>query len=505
MPPGEMNAGGLNAHRLNVIIADDEALGRERLRIFIDALNAEGAGIVIAAECSGGRAAVAAVQKMRPDLLLLDIRMPDLDGFGVVRELVAAIPGGLPQIVFVTAHNEHAMRAFEAHALDFILKPVSRERLAQALARARVALAANVRGSMETRLRAWSGGDEASPRARPVREDASFAALRAAQAGVPQAHHAALPLGYMLHEYQIERVLGQGGFGVTDLAYDVNLRMRVAIKEYLPRDLAVRDDADGSVHPKSGGAGAKYQKGLERFLLESRTLAAFRHANIVGVTRFFEGNNSAYMVMNYEQGESLDAWMKKRIKTRESAPDEKMLKRMFTPLLDGLAKVHAAGFLHRDIKPANIYVRHDDNGERDGSLVLLDFGAAREVAGGMTEAGLTAIFTPGYSPLEQYYRNGSQGPWSDLYAVGGVLYWFVTGKAPIESAARVQQDMLEPASKVAQGKYSAALLKAIDWALMLDEKSRPQSVAEYLPMLGGAAGTSGGISGWIRKLFIEER
>ena len=492
--------------QMNVVIADDEALGRERLRIYIDALNADGAGIVVVGECSGGRSAVAAVQKLRPEILFLDISMPDLDGFGVVRELAAAMPGRLPQIVFVTAHNQHALRAFEAHALDFILKPVSRERLAEAIARARIALAANAltansAGDMQTRLTAWAGAGGASRRVTPQRDEPSFMALRAAQAGLPAPHQGAMPLGFMLHEYQIERVLGMGGFGITYLAYDVNLRMRVAVKEYLPRDLAVRDDKDGSVHPKSGAGGEKYQKGLERFLLESRTLAAFRHPNIVGVTRFFEANNTAYMVMNYEHGESLDGWMKKRVKAGTSAPDEKLLTRMFMPLLDGLAKVHASGFLHRDIKPANIYVREDADERRDGSLVLLDFGAAREVAGGITEAGLTAIFTPGYSPLEQYYRHGAQGPWSDLYAIGGVLYWFTTGRAPIEAAARVREDLLEPAVKAAKGKYNATLLKAIDWALMLDEKSRPQSVAEYLPVMNGKSG----VAGWISKLFVEGR
>ena len=153
---------------LRVVIADDEALGRERLRIFIEALNANGGQLQVLAECAGGRAAVAAVQSHSPDLLFLDIQMPDLDGFGVVDELARAAPGQLPQVVFVTAHDEHAVRAFDLHALDFVLKPVSRERFAATVQRARDAIAQRREGDLHAKLLAWIAQERPPAAAAPA-------------------------------------------------------------------------------------------------------------------------------------------------------------------------------------------------------------------------------------------------------------------------------------------------------------------------------------------------
>ncbi len=311
-------------------------------------------------------------------------------------------------------------------------------------------------------------------------EGPSYSELkRRAQASGNDESRLSLPVGYMLQEYRIEKVLGIGGFGVSYLAHDTNLNSKVAIKEYLPNDLAVRDEQTAAVCAKSSNDNEEYRIGLDRFLLESRTLATFRHPNIVRVNRFFEANNTAYMVMDYEFGESLNAWMKKRLERGDPPPDEAALLQMIVPLIQGLDKVHEAGFLHRDIKPANIYVR-----DSDGSLVLLDFGAARQTANSEKE-GMTSIVTPGYAPFEQYHSHGRQGPWSDLYAMGGVLYWFVAGRKPIEAAARIQSDPQEPAVAIGAGNYSEPFLKAIDWALLPDDQKRPQSVAEFLPVLIG--------------------
>ena len=302
---------------------------------------------------------------------------------------------------------------------------------------------------------------------------------RRSQATGGEENRLSLPVGYMIQEYRIEKVLGIGGFGVSYLAHDTNLNAKVAIKEYLPNDLAVRNEETAAVWAKSSSDNEEYRIGLDRFLLESRTLATFRHPNIVRVNRFFEANNTAYMVMDYEFGESLNAWMKKRLERGDPPPDEAALLQMIVPLIQGLDKVHESGFLHRDIKPANIYVR-----DSDGSLVLLDFGAARSTSASAKD-GMTSIVTPGYAPFEQYHSHGRQGPWSDLYAMGGVLYWFVAGRKPIEAAARIQSDPQEPAVEVGKGNYSEAFLKAIDWALLPDDTKRPQSVAEFLPVLIG--------------------
>jgi len=207
----------------------------------------------------------------------------------------------------------------------------------------------------------------------------------------------ALPLGSMLLEYRLESVLGSGGFGLTYLGYDTHLETKVAIKEYLPVELAVRAP-DGCIVPVSSGTESNYTWGLDRFLQEARVLAKFTHPNIVSVARYFEANGTAYMVMNYESGLSLSQMLR-----RIPRPDEAMLTRILMPLLDGLHAVHEEGFLHRDIKPSNIFIRDT------GVPVLLDFGAARLAVGGVTRT-MTSILTPGYAPLEQYSKEGNQGP-----------------------------------------------------------------------------------------------
>ncbi|HWA37737.1 MAG TPA: protein kinase, partial [Burkholderiales bacterium] len=207
-----------------------------------------------------------------------------------------------------------------------------------------------------------------------------------------------------------------------------------------------------------------------RFLDESRTLASFRHPHIVRVMRFFEANGSAYMVMEFVEGAPLGDW----IKPRRPLP-EAHLRALVMPLLEGLEVVHKAGYTHRDIKPGNIYMREDD------TPVLLDFGSAR-----MQASELTAVVSPGYAPFEQYHTQGNQGPWSDLYALGGVLYWIVTGNRPHEAAARVQQDTMPSAVQAGDRTlYGVELLAAIDWALAPNERDRPQSVVEWREALLG--------------------
>src|SRR5260221_106260 len=176
----------------------------------------------------------------------------------------------------------------------------------------------------------------------------------------------ALPAGYGLQEYRIEKLLGVGGFGLTYLALDQNLNLKVALKEYLPGDIAQRA-ADQSITPSSAEWAESFGWGKRRFLDESRTLASFRHPNIVRVMRFFEANGSAYMVMEFVAGAPLGDW----IKSQQRPLPEAHLRALAMPLLDGLEVVHKAGYAHRDVKPGNIYMREDD------SPVLLDFGSPR--------------------------------------------------------------------------------------------------------------------------------
>ncbi len=284
--------------------------------------------------------------------------------------------------------------------------------------------------------------------------------------------------GEMLNWYRIERILGRGGFGVIYLATDTNLAHQVAIKEYIPKDVAHRD-SDSRVLPITEKHGDLYRWGLERFIKEARNLVRFKHPNIVRVMSVFQQNNTAYMVMEFEEGVDLRTYLK-----QHSGVDETALRALIMPVIKGLGEVHRHGFIHRDIKPANILMR------KNGSPVLLDFGSARN-ATRYTASQMTALVSAGYAPLEQYNSDADeqQGPWTDIYAIGGVLYFAVTGRDPVDSTQRGSallnggKDPQIPASVLMRGRYSAAFLYAIDWALRFRIADRPQSLKDWVPAL----------------------
>ena len=282
----------------------------------------------------------------------------------------------------------------------------------------------------------------------------------------------ALPQGYRLEEYELVRVLGFGGFGMTYLGFDHNLNKAVAIKEYLPSDISTRTD-NNSVVPQASQFRGDFEWGLERFLDEARTLARFDHRNIIKVYRFFEAHGTAYIVMEYAEGETLSAFLERKGTLKEAE-----LKAILYPLLAGLEVVHGADFLHRDIKPGNIIVRYEDN-----SPVLLDFGSARQAMGARSRS-VTSIITPGYAPIEQYSSRGDQGPWTDIYALGGVCYSALTGQVPDDATDRVRNDPLIPVVERSTGQASHEFLSAIDWALVVDEADRPQSIGVWRTALG---------------------
>jgi len=290
---------------------------------------------------------------------------------------------------------------------------------------------------------------------------------------IQKQHLNALKPGAKMHWYEIIEILGQGGFGITYLALDLNLDHEVAIKEYLPVELATRD-AFGNVQPVSPEQHDKYHWGLDRFLDEARTIGQFKHPNIVRVRNVFEENNTAYMVMDYELGESLQD-----ILSRRKTLSEEDLETVICPIIDGVRHVHAAGFIHRDVKPANIFIRVD------GDPVLLDFGSARQSLDGENQS-LTSIFSRGYAPIEQYNTTeDTQGAWTDIYSLGATLYRIIVGVPPTDAVDRsaaishTDRDNYVTAVEIGEGKYSKKLLEGIDHALQFKQKDRPQSISEW--------------------------
>jgi serine/threonine protein kinase len=284
----------------------------------------------------------------------------------------------------------------------------------------------------------------------------------------------ALPAGTRLGEFEVVGLIGEGGFGIVYLAYDHSLDRKVALKEYMPSALAERQGST-SVKVKSQRNAETFSAGLRSFINEARLLAQFDHPSLVKVYRFWVANGTAYMVMPFYEGITL----KEALRRRGSAPDEAWLKSLLSQLLDALDTLHARQCYHRDIAPDNILMLSDN------MPVLLDFGAARRVIGNSAQT-LTVILKPGYAPIEQYAEapNLKQGPWTDIYALGSVVYFAIAGHAPAPAVARVISDPLVPLSQVADGRYSDAFVEGIQAALAVRPDERPQDIESFRALLG---------------------
>ena len=276
----------------------------------------------------------------------------------------------------------------------------------------------------------------------------------------PAAH--ALSPGHELFEYRIESLLASGALGLTYIAQDTQMNVRVVIREYLPIDIAARGQG-ATIEPLFPREGDLLRQGTAHFMEESRRLGSVRHPNIVRVLRLFEANGTAYMVCEYESGMSLVDW-----RAKIGRPTEASLSRILLPVLDGLHALHDAGIHHGDMKPGRVRLR------ADGAPVILDFGAAHHVRIGRARDSPLQV-TPGYAPIETYYTSGKRGPWSDLYSVAAIAYWAITGDRPQEAPERALADKTPRLrGHVDLGSLSADFLAAIDWALEVDPDKRPR-------------------------------
>ena len=296
----------------------------------------------------------------------------------------------------------------------------------------------------------------------------------------------ALRAGTVLNgRYIVGRVLGQGGFGITYLAWDTKLEARVAVKEFMPNEIATRVGTTVSVAVESRTEDFTY--GAERFQEEARTLAKFMgQPNIAGVTDYFDENDTSYFVMDYIEGISFKTYIANH--GGKVSVDDAL--NVMIPVLRALTAVHAEGFIHRDVTPDNIYIT------KDGQVKLLDFGSARYSIGDKSKS-LDVILKVGYAPKEQYIRRSRQGPFTDVYSCAACFYAAITGYLPPESLERLEHDDLVPISQYGI-EIPEYLDKAILKGLAVQPEDRFQSAAEFLeaiesqqvvevPASGGAA------------------
>ena len=323
----------------------------------------------------------------------------------------------------------------------------------------------------------------------------------------------ALPPGDSLNgRYRILQVLGSGGFGIVYLVYDQAENRLVAIKEFLPLGLAIRPSGRKDVVSLSHEEEDLFHFGVEEFLKESELLRDVHHDYVVQVYESFRENNTSYLVMSYEPGMTLGAYLKIETALQRAGPlppdllkdpelpdylrdkegrpltrsggrlDSAVAEAFMLRVLDGLAATHDRNILHRDLKPENIYLT-----EGTHHPVILDFGAARIAVGKKTR---TVVVTDGYAPYEQYSTHGRQGPWSDVYASAAILYEMVTGFRPPAAPDRTEDDPLIPPMRLVP-EVSARLNEAILWGLEPKVKDRPQTVTEFAEALTGQRTRSG--------------
>ncbi|CAI0825377.1 Serine/threonine-protein kinase pknB [Serratia entomophila] len=293
------------------------------------------------------------------------------------------------------------------------------------------------------------------------------------ETGVKKPNSNSLPNGYRFNEFEIEEAIGEGGFGIVYRAYDHQLERTIAIKEYMPTSLAMRND-DLSIGLRGERFSKTFQAGLNSFIQEARLLARFSHPGLLHVLRFWEENGTAYMGTQFYSGTTL-----KNLQAQQPEKiDEAWIRRLLPPLFSAINTIHQEGYLHRDISLDNIQIQENQ------LPVLLDFGSARKEIGNLSDE-TEIMLKPGFAPIEQYTENsdGEQGPWTDIYALGAVLHTLIVGSPPPVSVVRSIEDSYQPLSERRPAGYSPELLRTIDQALALKPEDRPQTIDEMAELL----------------------
>jgi serine/threonine protein kinase len=280
--------------------------------------------------------------------------------------------------------------------------------------------------------------------------------------------------GTVLDEYMIERPLAGGGFSSVYLARQRSDQHQVVIKEYLPRRLAHRT-WQNQIVPNREKTRPQFLRGKTLFVEEAKALSKLKHPNIVEVLNFFPANSTIYLVMAFDYGKNLAT----TIKHNRGRMQEKFMMTVFPALLEGVKIIHKANLLHLDIKPDNILIRPG------GNPLLLDFGAVHPFPR-LEPWKPGKVLTNGFSPPEQYPRDGDVGPWSDIYATGATMRTCIEGCPPPPAPERRIEDRLTPAVTVFRKKYSRGLLETIDATLELDPANRPQTIEDLMSRLSGA-------------------